>query len=186
MSTKQIRLLCLVNATDGIAAQLTVSINGIQKFSGLVNQTALAPGEVYDLPINLAQFSVVTIDQDADDITSLPNFNDLNEYSQYWTSGTNEFSATVTGGDVSISLMQADYNGFWYGTPLTWQQRPQSEHADWTGIYCASQPLWNGTANPSIFTYPPDPAQGPCSILVKGAQTVVYQIGLTKNNYYVA
>ena len=178
MSTKQIRLLCLVDATDGVAAQLTVSINGVQKFSGLVNQTALAPNSVYNLPIDLAQFSVVTFDQDADKFTIAPNFGDLNEYSQYWTTGPVNFSAAVTGGNMSISLMQANYNGIWSdASPPTWT----SGNADtWTGLYCASQPLWDGTAQPSIFTYPPNPADGPYAMPLNDTQTVAYQIGLTK------
>jgi len=179
MSTKQIRLLCLVNATDSVAAQLTVSINGVQKFSGLVNQTTLAPNAVYTVPVDTTQFSVVTLDQVADDMTSPPDINNANEFGQYWTSGTNEFSATVTGGDMSISLMQANWTGIWYGTPEAWASGIVNR---WSGIYCASQPLWNGTANPDRFTWPVDPAQGPGAIVITDAQTVVYQIGLTRYN----
>lgn len=177
MSTKQIRLLCLVDATDTVAAQLTISINGVQKFSGLVSQTTLAPNAVYTVPVDTTQFSVVMLDQDADNFTSAPNINDRNEFGQYWTSGTNEFSATVTGGDISISLMQANYTGLWDGTPEAWV----SGSADfWSSIYCASQPLWDGTANPDRFIWPVDPAKGPGSIIITDAQTVDYQIGLTK------
>ena len=176
--TKQIRLLCLVEATDGVAAQLTVSINGVQKFSGLVNQTTLAPNAVYNFPIDPAQFSVVTLDQDAENFTVAPAFGDLNEYSQYWTTGPINFSASITGGNMTISLMQANYNGQWSdASPPAWG----SGTADtWAGIYCASQPLWNGTAQPSIFTYPADTAQGPYAMPVDNGQTVAYQIGLTK------
>ena len=179
MSTKQIRLLCLVNATDTVAAQLTVSINGVQKFSGLVNQTALAPNSVYTVPVDTTQFSVVTLDQVADDMASPPDINSRNEFSQYWSTGPYEFSATVTGGDISISLMQANYDGLWYGSPEVWYPG----NADsWAGIYCASQPLWNGSAIPGRFTWPVDPAQGPNAILIDDTETVTYQIGLTKYN----
>lgn len=180
MSTKQIRLLCLVEANDGVAAQLEVSINGVQKFSGLIDQTALAPNAVYDFPLDLAQFSVVTIDQDADAITSLPDINARNEYLQYWTSTLPDFSASITGGNMTISLMQANYNGQW-STGVTPSWVPGTAE-NWTGIYCASQPQWNGTANPGIFTYPPDSAEGPCAMPINDTQTVSYEIGLTKYN----
>jgi hypothetical protein len=178
MGTKQIRLLCLVDATDTVAAQLTVSINGVQKFSGLVNQTTLAPNTVYNFPIDTAEFSVITLDQDADDITSPPGI-DPNEYAQFWTSEPVEFSAAINGGNMSISLMQANYN-------LTFDNSSQLFQAGtadrWQGIYAASQPLWNGTADPGRFTWPVDPAQGPTAMTISDTETVAYQIGLTKYN----
>jgi hypothetical protein len=162
-----------------VAAQLTVSINGVQKFSGLVNQTALAPNSAYTLPIDTTQFSVVTLDQVADDMASTPDINSRNEFKQYWSTGPYEFSATVTGGDMSISLIEANYNGIWWDTPEVWA----SGTADlWAGIYCASQPQWNGSAIPGRFTWPVDPAQGPNAILIDDTETVTYQIGLTKYN----
>lgn len=178
MSTKQIRLLCLVSATDGVAAQLTVSVNGVQKFSGLVSQTVLAPGAVYTLPVELTQFSVVTLDQDAENFTVAPSINDRNEFGQYWSSGSYEFSATITGGDMSISSMQSNYNGQWStDTPPVWF----SGTADsWSGIYCASQPQWNGITIPGRFVWPVDPAQGPFAIGLTDNESLVYQIGLTK------
>jgi len=178
MSTKQIRLLCLVTATDGVAAQLTVSINGVEKFSGLVNQTTLAPNAIYTVPLDTTQFSIVTLDQMVDDMTSPPQWANVNEYGQYWSTGPYEFSATVTGGDMSISLMQSNYNGFWE-SPHDWV----SGTADFdSGIYCASQPLWDGVANPDRIPWPEDPASGPWQISISDNQTMTCQIGLTKYN----
>ena len=74
--------------------------------------------------------------------------------------------------------MQANYNGQW--TDDTVPVWGSGSSGVWTGLYCASQPLWNGTAQPSIFTYPPDPALGPYAMPLNDAQTVTYQIGLTK------
>jgi hypothetical protein len=183
MSIKQIRLLCLVNATDNVAAQLTVSINGVQKFSGLVNQTTLAPGSIYTTPVDTTQFSIVTLDQMADDMTSPPLQGEQNEYHQYWSTGPYEFSATVTNGDISISLMQANYTGFWpIDINQPWVSGTVSFDDFDAGIYCASQPLWDGTAYPNRFTWPVDPAQGPWQISISNNQTMTCQIGLTKYN----
>ena len=74
--------------------------------------------------------------------------------------------------------MQANYTGQWSdASPPAWGSGNAS---DWACIWCASQPLWNGTANPSIFTYPPNPSLGPYAMPVDNAQTVAYEIGLTK------
>jgi len=177
MSTKQIRLLCFVDATDSVAAQLTVSINGVQKFSGQINQTTLPPNSVYSIPIDTAEFSVITLDQDVDDLTSPPDITAVNEYEQYWTSGANEFSATITGGNMSISLMQANWSGHW--STAQWNTGTADQ---WASIYCASQPEWNGSVIPTRFSWPVNPTQGPVTILINDTETVVYQIGLTKYN----
>jgi hypothetical protein len=177
MSTKQVQMEFQVQANDKISAQVTVTVGGVQKFSGALAHTVdVMPGKVLD---DQTPYSLVEFDLDVEDTPNpltQPNFRDW-----LWTTPI-EVTIAVTGGDIALQATEANYTAQKVeDLPAT---TPPSYHPV-TGtvdkfqlLWFATQPVWTPTAV-GRMNIADNIDTGPGSLLLLDDESVSYQVAMT-------
>ena len=190
MGTKQIKMEFQVTADDGISAQVAVTINGVQKFSGpLAHTVDVMPGQVSPdtMPYSLVEFDL--------DVPGLPDPlvvpypAPMMFYYNYWTTPMDVIIA-VTGGSITLQETETNYTvTAVYDPPPTGTEQPtgiaipQPGTADaFYTMWYTNQPVWTPEpANPLNrfnYQYNVDNNTGPGSLLVLENESVAFQMAV--------
>lgn len=179
MGTKQVQMEFQVAANDGVSAQVTVTVNGVQKFSGALAQTVNPlPGIVTP---DQVPFSLVQFDLDVEDMPVDPN-SPSNPPSNLggWTTPV-DVTIAVSGGDICLQETEANY--VTAVTSITPPTRTTSavysctpgDAGTFVGLTFANQPVWTPTAV-GRFNYNDNPVG---SLLLLDNESVAYQLAVS-------
>jgi hypothetical protein len=179
MGTKQVQMEFQVVADDGVSANVTVTVNGVQKFSGALAQTVTElPGQVY---YDQTPFSLVQFDLDIDNQAS--PFPGPSVNGQWIT--LEDITITVTGGDVVLQETEANYTAVPQvitpppTTPPTTTIVTPGNADNFESLSIGSQPLWNGVALTDRYNFDANTGTGSGSLILYNNETVAYQVGMT-------
>ena len=181
MGTKQIKIQFLVEADDGVSAGVTITVGGVQKWSGDLAQTNNSiPGPDWppDWPYAVAEF-----DLDIDDYVT--------NTEQYTT--VEDFTFTATRGTVTIIFLSANYTIDNIPSPTPTSPPPWKEPLTWTlvagnaetfymPITPSDQPTWNGVPVTSKYNVADNP-MGP--IPFSTGEVLAYSANVPKYNDHV-
>jgi hypothetical protein len=166
MGTKQIQTNFLIVADDGVSANVTITVDGISKWNGvLTNTNATIPGA--DTPD--VAFSVAEFDLEVDN---------LGNTSPYTTS--KDITMTVTGGSAIFKSMLANYNGSKLlvepvTTPPTYTNVPGNS-TTFVQVLPTAQPTWNGVPILTRMDYA-DGANGP--MLFESGEVLAFPVEIS-------
>lgn len=172
MGTKQVQMKFQVAANDGVSAQVTITVDGIQKFSGALGQTANPlPGQVLS---DATPFSLAEFDLDVEDLTKPVT----NDDPQSWII-SKDVIISVTGGSVCLQSTETNY------TSKDWANvdppdNPQTQYivpgsaSTFGELDFATQPVWTPPAVGRL-----DIASGTGSLLLLDNESVAYQVAMT-------
>lgn len=177
MGTKQVQFQFQVVANDGVAATATISIDGVQKFSGPIAQTVeVMPNKVL---WNETPYTAVTVDVDVPD-QPIPPAEPPNERN-HWVVFKN-IVLSVTGGQATLQSTQANYTAALVETqpptdPATYHTQPGTV-SDFVPLQFGTTPDWTPYVSPSERDYEPNGA-GPSCFLILDGETVTWDSEIT-------
>ena len=174
MGTKQVQMEFQVAANDGVSAQVTVTVNGSQAFSGGLAQTVNPlPGQVNN---DSQPFSLVQFDLEVEDQTDPPQ--EAHDSSGQWVI-LKDVIITVTGGNIALQETLANYTATLVEVtpPATWQVSP-GDAATFATLRYATQPVWTPAAVGRL-DITDNTGTGPGSLLLLNNESVSYQVSMT-------
>jgi hypothetical protein len=177
MGTKQVQMEFQVVANDGVSANVTVTMGGIQKFSGALSHTAeVMPQQVLD---DQQPYSLVEFDLDVNNLPDPPG--EPGQYGQYTT--PIDVTITVTGGSINMQATETNYNAWREFNP---NYPPGDRFIIVPGsagtsesLRIGSQPTWNGTALTDRYNFEDNVDTGSGSLLVLENEIAAYQLSMT-------
>ena len=180
MGTKQVQMEFQVVADDKVSANVTVTVNGVQMFSGALAHTAdTMPEQVLDdqVPFSLVEFDFA-VDNMPDPVTSS---DPSNQYGAWATPV--DVTIAVTGGDITMQRTEANYNAVWIPNPTptpSQQYIVQKGNVDtFEELRIGSQPTWNGVVLTDRYNFGDNVNTGSGSLLVLENETAAYQLSMT-------
>lgn len=196
MGIKQVRMKFQVAANDGVSAQVSVTVGGIQRFSGALLQTVdVMPGQVFtdQKPYSLVQFGLDVPEMNHNssgswrrwdtipDPTTL-DFDQLLTEETYpddygfWTTPI-DVAISVSGGSVTLQATDADHSWIRPTTPALFQNGSPRYFSDF--LRPCSQPQWNKI--PLKDRYDPEAfvESGPGVLLVLDNELLEFQLAMT-------
>ena len=175
MGTKQVLMEFQVVADDGVSANVTVTVGGVQKFSGQLNQTvSQMPLQVLD---DQMPYSSVQFDLDVENLPSPP------PQDSKWIT-TMDVTIAVTGGSITLQATEANYCATMQEVspptdPITYQFVPGNSTA-FPPVAFANQPVWTPEPADPLdrfnYQYNVDNNTGPGSLPVLDGEVVEYQV----------
>lgn len=168
MTTKQIKIICECEYNPDSIAEIVVSVDSVQVWSGSPSQT----GPVSALPG--AADTQFTFDLDVPNLVGWPE-------PSY---DARSFSFTVTNGTFKIVNILNNYNiiNNYVGTPPVLESTAGS-----AGVFeilqISSQPLWNGVADLERYNIDVNyPNGGPGAVLINDGETCVFNVDVQRYN----
>ena len=135
MGTKQVQFYFQIVADDGVSANVSINVGGVQKFAGaLAHTNSTIPIDVWpDTPQSMAQF-----DLDIDNFVTGSGQPTTNE----------DITLRVTGGTAIFKSMWANYSVYATEvspptTPPTWNTN-MGTSTEFVQVLPTAQPTWNG------------------------------------------
>ena len=184
MGTKQIRMEFQVVADDKVSANVTVAVDGVQKFSGPVAHTTdVMPGQVLD---DQEPYSQISFDLDVSDQTPEIDLMPPNGRNGQWIELRN-VTITVTGGDITLQSTEANYTVATGGAVSATITGPKpdpivpGDAVTFYQLFFGNQPVWTPEpANPlDRFNFEYNLDTSPGSLLVLNNESVAYQCEVT-------
>lgn len=198
MGIKQVRMKFQVAANDGISAQVSVTVGGIQRFSGALLQTVdVMPRQVFSdqIPYSLVQFGleVPDINQNSagawrkwmtiPDPTKL-NFDQLLNVNEEtppdaygeWTTPV-DIAISVSGGAVTLQATDADHSWARPITPTLFRNGGPGDFSSY--LRPCSQPLWNKIPLKDRYDLESFVDSGPGVLLVLDNELLEFQLAMT-------
>jgi len=182
MGTKQVQMEFQVVADNGISANVTVTVGGVQKFSGALAQTTdvLVPADTH---YDTTPFSLVQFDLDVANvaISSTPPWNQAE-----WVTPTN-ITVLVTGGDVILQEIEANYSAIVEAlvppatTPKEGTLVPGNA-TDFQTTVISNQPLWDDVAITDYYNYTGNENTGSGNLPIPNGMTMACQINMSLYN----
>lgn len=174
MGTKQIRMKFQVAANDGVAAQVTITSGGVQKFSGDLAQTVatLIAGDVHYFT---EPESPIIFDVDVPDQTvAHPKTPEEKETPI-------DITIAVTGGNIGLQETTANYSTIVVEVtpptdPVTYTLAPGDVSTFMTVNY-ATQPVWTPPCYDRL-NIADNVDTGPGSLILLNGESVTYQIAV--------
>ena len=176
MGTKQIQMEFQVVADDKISANVTITVGGVQKFSGALAHTVnVMPGQVSD---DQTPYSLVTFDLEVANMPPLSSKGNPAVPSNghgLWTTNLDVIIA-VTGGSVCLQSTEANYTAV---TPTPPDPKPTTGNSsDFVSMWFATQPVWTPTATGRLVI-DDNSNSGPGSLLLLENESVAYQVAMS-------
>ena len=165
MGTKQVKMKFQVVADDGISANVTVTVGGIQKFSGALAKTVeVMPGQVlYDqTPFNEIEFDLDVADLPTPTASSRTVLTDV--------------SISVTGGSITLQETKANYTVT--STPSEPPTKIPGNATEFYTLHFGTQPVWTPPATGRLLIAD-NSNTGPGSLLLLDGESVAYQVAMT-------
>lgn len=174
MGTKQIKMLFQVAATDGVAAQVTITSGGVQKFSGDLAQTVgtLIAGDVQDIT---EPYSTVIFDLD------VPDQPVLHPKTPEEKATPVELTIAVSGGNIGLQQTEANFSSVVVEVtpptdPVTYTLVPGNVDTFNTLNY-ATQPVWTKPVTDRLIIAD-NVDTGPGSLILLDGEYVTYQVSV--------
>ena len=171
MGTKQIKMLFQVAANDGIAAHVTITSSGVQKFSGDLAQTVstLIAGDVFNYSVPNSE---VLFDLDVPDQPVLhPKTPEEKETPV-------EFTIAVSGGNIGLQQTEANFSSVVIEqtpptNPVTYTIGP-GDASTFMVLNYATQPVWTPPVTDRL-NIADNLDTGPGSLILLDGESVTYQ-----------
>jgi hypothetical protein len=175
MGTKQIKMKFQVAATDGVAAHVTITSGGVQKFSGDLAQTVstLIASDVHSFtePNSEVLFDVVVPDQTV-----------AHPKKPEKKATPVDITIAVTGGSIGLQDTDANYTSYAVEVtpptdPITYTLGPGDVNTFVEALNYATQPVWTPPVTDRLIIAD-NTDTGPGSLILLNGESVTYQVSV--------